>query len=796
MSTNLFQFDQEGFPIFQKQNVSKFKKVNDNPKHVICLVGQARMGKSFFLNCFNRFRMKKNSKETSNIFASITGDEHCTKGVNVYENENFILIDCQGLKYEDSKGDDKLLLIAYTLSDIVIINGVKTLDNTMFSFIEPISVFENFLQKSKPKEFKPTLIFKIMDYQMDDEPDKKIMSQLKKLMTKTEDNYKTLRNTLDLIFSENIHAIYTMPPDRKEKVFLKKNDYKYALENECLHIRESIEEIYLISSNLNKKSKITHDDFIKKCIELDAEMKYLKENKSFNMDEADLSKLIGEKRCIEFCNKIINETIEDANGLKIPNPHRTVVDTFKTIQVSTTEREMFSDEITNIIKILYDFDEEFNKCDPNFVIPHLEKLCDHLFSSIVPKLSEMKTYITNKFESINVDHIVTAFINDYYTKIKSYSSHDTQYLNDFIKMKNQIISHYKFLMSKFIFFNYTFEKKNKIKYDEDDCCKIISSSHSYNIDIKTLNTGIKMKYESATKIKSMIDNFLKLCAFDSDVLFNKIDYQLDQLCEEYNRVLKENIISIGSTENKLKEIFKNNTSEEHISKFIISGDHMDPQQDIKINVIEKLKANTKSELMAQENTKLSIIGLNSIKVDFTNYKITRRFSPITPTTPTRRIKFFMNSIFWLFPQNLWQKYYDKLNDDIYTTKNIIEIYNHTIKQNINKMIRGQQINYTTSNIIISKNPSLRFIIFTQSTDFLHNKVRNHFVPTNGYLLLYDDIAEDQINNYKLYDIMKIYSDSQNQIDIKYINSLGSMRDLEMIKCQNSIIDWFSKYPKE
>ena len=44
--------------------------------------------------------------------------------------------------------------------------------------------------------------------------------------------------------------------------------------------------------------------------------------------------------------------------------------------------------------------------------------------------------------------------------------------------------------------------------------------------------------------------------------------------------------------------------------------------------------------------------------------------------------------------------------------------------------------------------------------------------------------------------MKIYSDTQNQIDIKYINSLGSMSDLEMIKCQNSIIDWFSKYPKE
>ena len=308
-----------------------------------------------------------------------------------------------------------------------------------------------------------------------------------------------------------------------------------------------------------------------------------------------------------------------------------------------------------------------------------------------------------------------------------------------------------------------------------------------------------MKYESATKIKSMIDNFLKLCAFDSDLLFNKIDYQLDQLYEEYNSILKENIKSIDSTEHKLEEIFKNTTSEEYISKFITLGYNMDPQQDIKINVIEILKANTKSKLQAQENTKLCIIALSSIKVDFKNYKITSIFSPVTPTRITKSFIFSMFARVqkWINPQNLWQKYYDKLIDDIYTTKNIIEIYNHTIKQNINKMITEQQIDYPTSNIIISKNPSLQFISFAYAHCFFHNKVRNYFVPTNGYLLVYDDdVVKKQINNYKLNDIMKIYSDSQNKIDVKYINSLGSMSDLEMIKCQNSVIEWFSKFPKK
>ena len=162
----------------------------------------------------------------------------------------------------------------------------------------------------------------------------------------------------------------------------------------------------------------------------------------------------------------------------------------------------------------------------------------------------------------------------------------------------------------------------------------------------------------------------------------------------------------------------------------------------------------------------------------------------------------MNSIFtnvqkWMAPQNLWHIHYDKLIDDIYKTETLTNIYNHTITQNINKMITVQQINYDSSNIIISKNPSLQFIGFAQSNDFLHNKVRNYFVPTNGYLLVYnDDVVKKQINNYKLNDIMKIYSDSQNKINVKYINSLGSMSDLEMIKCQNSVIDWFSKFPKK
>jgi GTP-binding protein EngB required for normal cell division len=260
MSANIFSFDNDGFPILNESELSKFTCTDKKSKHVICLVGQARMGKSFFLNCFNALL----TNNMSEIFSSKVGDNHCTKGINVYESEQYIFIDCQGLKYEDSKGDDKLLLIAYTLSDVVIVNGIKTLDNTMFSFIEPISVFENHLKKSKPKTHKPTLVFKIMDYQMDDEPDEKIISQLNKLMKKTTDNYQTLRNTLELLFNETPHAIYTLPPDRSEKKYLKNNDYKYALESDDLHFFESIQSILSVCEKLHDDSKVTQEQFIDK----------------------------------------------------------------------------------------------------------------------------------------------------------------------------------------------------------------------------------------------------------------------------------------------------------------------------------------------------------------------------------------------------------------------------------------------------------------------------------------------------------------------------------------------------
>ena len=40
MSANIFSFNSDGFSVLNEKELSKLSNSNDNPKHVICLVGQ------------------------------------------------------------------------------------------------------------------------------------------------------------------------------------------------------------------------------------------------------------------------------------------------------------------------------------------------------------------------------------------------------------------------------------------------------------------------------------------------------------------------------------------------------------------------------------------------------------------------------------------------------------------------------------------------------------------------------------------------------------------------------------
>ena len=125
---------------------------------VLSIVGTARTGKSTLLNMIGSYLLKKNTK----IFNIDDTDEHCTVGVDMYyfETEKLVLLDCQGLKLDDSSNDPKLLLIIYLISDCIIYNQRSILNNDIFETLQPLATFINYIENIT---YKPKLIFRILD---------------------------------------------------------------------------------------------------------------------------------------------------------------------------------------------------------------------------------------------------------------------------------------------------------------------------------------------------------------------------------------------------------------------------------------------------------------------------------------------------------------------------------------------------------------------------------------------------------------------------------------------------------
>jgi hypothetical protein len=88
--------------------------LNITNSYVITICGDARKGKSTFLNIIINF-LTQHNEEYFNVSSSI---KHCTLGVDYVElktkNIKYIFIDCQGLNFENSSYDCKLLLFLYT----------------------------------------------------------------------------------------------------------------------------------------------------------------------------------------------------------------------------------------------------------------------------------------------------------------------------------------------------------------------------------------------------------------------------------------------------------------------------------------------------------------------------------------------------------------------------------------------------------------------------------------------------------------------------------------------------------
>ncbi len=204
------------------------------PLRVISILGKARMGKSTFMNCLVSTLYDKNAY----IFPTQESTEHCTIGIDAYilADRNILLLDCQGVEYDDSSQDSKLLLLTYLLSDLIIFNERNMLSNSTLNSFQPMVAFLQYLQLEQIR--KPRLFFRISDVDLELDP----TQNLKNVLAEKHDQFQNIRDSVNQLFLEPV-AFKTASLDRTEKGLLKKHKYNEVLANDENGFADAIDAV-------------------------------------------------------------------------------------------------------------------------------------------------------------------------------------------------------------------------------------------------------------------------------------------------------------------------------------------------------------------------------------------------------------------------------------------------------------------------------------------------------------------------------------------------------------------------
>ncbi len=374
--------------------------ININDAYVISIVGDARKGKSTFLNIMINFLTNENKK----YFNTSSDIYHCTVGIDYIElflnDINYIFIDCQGLNYENASHDYQYLLFLYSISNIFIYNDKNIINNNIFSTLQPMALFLNMINNNN----KPILFFRIADYDLTGNCNE----LLDNLFLLRNDQYDNLRESIRLLFSEiKINTTEVMTKNEKKMINENKYDDMLLVENNFIIV---IEEIYnllksqskkninlkLLVENINNNSKIDYNKLDIYTLNTKLEIhdfieKYITNNNEFN--EIQIDGLETTRQLIETFNENINKynILFDKEFYSIPSDLKI---NFK-----------------NKIDELYKLYNKFNNKNQNITKGLINKALDIILYAIIKfniennNVIELKNYIIElliEFEKENI----------------------------------------------------------------------------------------------------------------------------------------------------------------------------------------------------------------------------------------------------------------------------------------------------------------------------------------------------------------------------------------------------------
>jgi len=340
-----------------------------NPSvRVLSIVGKARMGKSTFLNAI----VSKYTQENSAIFATNSGVKHCTFGINYcyIPDQNLLLLDSQGLANGDARHDPALLLFIYLISNVVIFNDTKILQNEALKLIEPICTFATYIDYET--FVKPTLIFRLSDGKLVENTDE----NLSQVMEHHPDQYQSIRESIEEVFQSPIQLVKTETIDRKEERFLDSGDYLSLLLEKENGFDSTISTIMEIVKKSEPRSNI--------LMKLPEIVEQINNNEKITLEKLDVVGLVHKNDVLEWLQTV-------SPHLKTP------------IQVDGTEacfQERVVKRQQEVDTKLKEFDKRFKSVSATIKREQKKKLKAELEAPIQKATEDSKEKATLKVKAI------------------------------------------------------------------------------------------------------------------------------------------------------------------------------------------------------------------------------------------------------------------------------------------------------------------------------------------------------------------------------------------------------------
>jgi hypothetical protein len=500
---------------------------------IISMLGCARVGKSTFINGLISYIFNDNKY----IAFTSSKSEHCTKGIDYiifdYEDIKLIILDCQGLNYEDSKNDDKLLSFVYSISNIIIYHDVNIINNQTLNTLTSLCLVSNCIQENK-KINKPILYFRMRDYNLDSD----VNEILERTFENRNDQYDNVRKAIKKLFP-NIKAFFTEPMGKREQHTINNKEYSLLYDDiDEYNFKFCFNEIL---SNINNNTNNIND----LIIHMQKTVEQINNNEIITFENYDYYTLLINQRFKDFFDNIDKSIYDKIMITKY--------------QKSINENEKQISKINNIIKI---FKNKFKEIDNSLI----EEQININFSNILNELNnninkchikakefiqEEKHNIINKILSIDNLNIkifkekIIFYCNELFFKIEickfDINNFINKYTNDFEKIYN-----YKKLIEE--------EHEKDIKEYENKIYYIINyynNEEILNIIVNDVMINKNLTMFNNEKINKNYDN----------ELFKNIEKSLDDefyILEDFINLIYNNIKLLNFDFYKFKIIYNDN----------------------------------------------------------------------------------------------------------------------------------------------------------------------------------------------------------------------------------------------